>query len=744
MIFKPPLSLPLRLFLITIFFSLTLISGLTITLVSFRQSLQNRNIFAKAMGYHLSFNINQNVERLIHEIENFVNTTERLYKKTNAGGTNHKAFLYALADHLIENPRYGTIVYRDEKTGKTFVLKAPANEQFRYTSIRSAIIEEQEKNYTEADIKLREFIPNPMSETMTQKVYKLSEYPENPSEVVTDGPYNFENSPWYLLAKSLTANSKSTWTEYFVFKNSDDKKRHGSGIHCVKSIFNDNGERVAVISMDVSNYTISDYLATFLNDLHAEGIKGFIFEKHMDGSKVLIANSARDENQSEVDRENWALMNNPDEMKDKVIWSMIKNLPPEFSAIPDIPGHQIFNFDENGKGYVGSAVSLVPGKMPWWVLCIYMPENVLYAASYKQFQVTLLITFLIILASTILSIFFARKASRNIESLAGFATQMGKLDFDAKIQVLSPVREVQNLAKSMILMQIGLKSFTQYLPRDMLRSLFDSGVAAKPGGNEKEVTIFFSDVANFTHYSEFLPPNDLVLQLNEYLGCFSMVINKSKGTVDKFIGDAVMAYWNAPKSCEDHPFIACRAALQCLHNLSYLQKSWAQQDKPVFKVRIGINTGNVVIGNIGTEEHLSYTVVGDNVNLASRLESLNKVYGTTIMVSDFILKSCGERLVTRPVDLVAVKGKNNKLLVHELLGITNETSSKTVKLCDDFKIAFATYLNKDWETGLQLFEKLAEQFPEDQLAKIYVDRCRQFLKNPPDPSWDCGQEMHKK
>jgi adenylate cyclase len=717
---------------------------LTITLISLSQNLQNRNNFAKAIGYHLSFNINQNLDRVIHEIEDFVNSTERLYKKHNPEGNNHKNFLNVLADNLIENPGYGAMVYRDEKTGKTFILKAPSIDQFKYASIRYSIIPSQDNNYTDADIKLREFIPNPMSETVTKKVYQLTTYPEKPYEVIPDWPYNFNNAPWYLLGKSLPANSKCMWTESFVFKNSDDIKKHGSGIHCVKSIFNDKGELAAIICMEISNSMISDYLTTLLEDLHTEGLKGFIFEKHPDGSKVLIANSVQDDNLPEVDRNNWALINNPEEMKDTAISAMIKSLPKEFSAIPDIPGHQIFKFYDHEKGYVGSAASLVPGQMPWWVLCLYIPENVLYAESFKQFQTTMLITVFIILTSTILSIFFARKASKNLENLALFATKIGRLDFNHKIEILSPIKEVQNVAKSMVLMQVGLKSFTQYLPKEMLKSLFDSGSTAKPGGKEKDVTIFFTDIVNFTHYSEILAPNDLVLQLNEYLGCFSSVINKNRGTVDKYIGDAVMAYWNAPKDCEDHAFKACETALQGLHNLSFLQKEWTRLNKPIFNVRIGINSGNVVLGNIGTEEHLSYTVVGDNVNLASRLESLNKVYGTNIMISDSTLKACGDKLVTRPIDLVAVKGKEKKILVHELLGITNQTSSKIVSFCNEFKVAFAAYLNKDWSLGVQLFEKIAGQYPDDRATNIHLDRCRQFIINPPDPSWDGGQEMNKK
>lgn len=742
---KNQLSIPLRYAYFTVIIMITLLTGLTITLISFRQALENRTEFAHAISYHLSSNINQNLDKLVRNIENFVNGTERIYKKSNPEGVNDKSFLQAIADNLIENPAYGTMLYKNEKTGRVFILQPPLIDQLRYSSIRSTFEHVSDNNYTASDIKLREFIFNPISETVIQKIYQLSDYPDKPYEVIPDWPFNFRDAPWYLLGKTLPAKSKCMWTESFVFKNSDDFKTHGSGIQCVKSIFNDKGELAAVISMSIDHYMISNYLATLLEDTHTENLKGFIFEKYPDGSKILIANSERDLKFGQDNNKDWALVNNPEKMKDTAISSLFKNLPQEFKTLPDIPSHKIFTFYDNEKGYVGSAATLVPGQKPWWVLCIYIPESVLYAKSYRQFQITLFITFLIIVASAIISLFLARKASENIEGLALFASNMGKLDFNYKLKVnTSFIGEIQFLTKSMILMQVGLQSFTQYLPKDMLKSLFDTGVIAKPGGKEKEVTIFFTDIVNFTHYSEILAPNDLVLQLNEYLGCFSSVINKNRGTVDKYIGDAVMAYWNAPKDCEDHAFKACETALQGLHNLSFLQKEWTRLNKPIFNVRIGINSGNVVLGNIGTDEHLSYTVVGDNVNLASRLESLNKVYGTNIMISDSTLKACGDKLVTRPIDLVAVKGKEKKILVHELLGITNQTSSKIVSFCNEFKVAFAAYLNKDWSLGVQLFEKITGQYPDDLVTKIHLDRCRQFIINPPDPTWDGGQEMNKK
>jgi adenylate cyclase len=254
----------------------------------------------------------------------------------------------------------------------------------------------------------------------------------------------------------------------------------------------------------------------------------------------------------------------------------------------------------------------------------------------------------------------------------------------------------------------------------------------------------FADIENFTHYSESLSPNDLVFQLNEYLGCFSSVIIRNEGTVDKYIGDAVMAYWNAPRDCDDYAFKACKTAIQGLQKLSFLQQKWARLNKPIFNARVGINTGDVVLGNIGTQEHLNYTVIGDNVNLASRLEGLNKVYNTTIMISDVTLKACGSRLITRPIDLVGVKGKDKKIIVHELLGIAGEASESTIKFCTDFKTAFAAYVKKDWSVGLILFQKLASENPDDKLSQIYVDRCRDYQQNPPDASWDGGYQFHEK
>jgi adenylate cyclase len=483
-----------------------------------------------------------------------------------------------------------------------------------------------------------------------------------------------------------------------------------------------------------------------MQEIHKKGISAFIFEILPDSTKIVLAHSLMADVFPKDQDGNTIYYALPKDMKDPAIEKMILSVPDSLLNGKKLQSdlEKVFHFDVDGSDYVGIIKTVLPGTSPDWYVCLYVPEKVLFSNAYWHFYLAISVLASVMVISVILSLVLARSASKPIESLVQLAKKIGKLDFSHKVQADSKIIEIKNLAHSMNLMQIGLQAFTQYLPKDVLKSLFDAGTGAIPGGKEKDVAIMFADIANFTHYSENLSPNDLVLQLNEYLGCFSSVIIRNGGTVDKYIGDAVMAYWNAPRDCDDYVFKTCKTAIQGLHNLSFLQKEWAKLNKPILKARVGINTGNVVLGNIGTEQHLSYTVIGDNVNLASRLEGLNKVYDTTIMISDVTLKACDDRLVTRPIDLVGVKGKDKKIRVHELFGIVGETSETTIKFCSDFKSAFAAYVKKEWSVGLSLFQKLASENPDDKLCQIYVDRCKDYQQNPPDASWDGGYQYHEK
>ncbi|RKP21322.1 hypothetical protein ROZALSC1DRAFT_27251, partial [Rozella allomycis CSF55] len=202
------------------------------------------------------------------------------------------------------------------------------------------------------------------------------------------------------------------------------------------------------------------------------------------------------------------------------------------------------------------------------------------------------------------------------------------------------LKEVRYLESAMSSMTSALRSFSRYVPVDVVTLL-----------------IMFTDIANFTSITEKISPNQLVVLMGEYFSEISGIILESQGIVDKYIGDAVMAFWNAPLSLENHPVIACHAALQCQKRLHELQKRWLKQGFPLIETRIGINTGNALVGNFGAPNRLNYTCIGDSVNLASRLEGLNKLYGTKIIISEFTYERVRPYFVCRPLDRVAVKGK---------------------------------------------------------------------------------------
>ena len=732
----------LRTALLISFIGLTLFSGLTITLLSLRLSYTARVDYTQEVGHLLTQAVTLKVENFLQEAEDVIEGTNRFSFKIENGKVNYSLILNNLAHSLIVNHNLGTAIYMEEKTGYTLRLSLNEKPGFKY-DMRGPSRFSQSSLYSEKDIIIQETILNP-SGTYTLKTYSYPDFPNKPLSVDENGGYDYRKRPFYVQGKAQPVLKKGGWTNCFTF--SKNFKAIRTGLFYSTGLGDDKGELFAVLSMGISTEWISDYLNETMQEIHKRGISGFIFERLPDSTKIILAHSRKENvfpKDSDGDTIYYSL---PKDMKDRAIEKMILSVPDSVLDGLELHGdfEKLFHFDVDGSDYVGIIKTVLAGTSPDWYVCLYVPQNVLFSNAYWHFYLALGILASVMVISVVISLVLARSASRPIESLVQLAQKIGKLDFTHKVRADSKIIEIKNLAHSMNLMQIGLQAFTQYLPKDVLKSLFDAGTGAIPSGKEKDVSIMFADIANFTHYSENLSPNDLVLQLNEYLGCFSSVIIKNQGTVDKYIGDAVMAYWNAPRDCDDYAFKACKGAIQGLQNLAFLQQKWSRLNKPILKARIGINTGNVVLGNIGTEQHLSYTVIGDNVNLASRLEGLNKVYDTTIMISDVTLKACGNRLVTRPIDLVGVKGKDKKIMVHELLGIAGETSESTINFCLEFKTAFAAYVKKDWPVGISLFQKLVNENPDDKLSRIYVDRCREYQQNPPDASWDGGHQFHEK
>lgn len=215
-------------------------------------------------------------------------------------------------------------------------------------------------------------------------------------------------------------------------------------------------------------------------------------------------------------------------------------------------------------------------------------------------------------------------------------------------------------------------TFSKFVSKDVVNELLADPNALKLGGENKEITVFFSDIRGFTTISESLQPVELVSLLNEYLSVMTELVLSYKGTVDKYMGDAIMAFWGAPIPQKDHAYLACLASLKQYKELDKLQKKWEADGVPVIDIGIGLNSGPAVVGNMGSAHRMDYTVMGDTINLGSRLEGTNKVYATNIIISEYTYEQVKEKVITRELDLIKVKGKNEPVKIYELLGVKDE------------------------------------------------------------------------
>ncbi len=257
----------------------------------------------------------------------------------------------------------------------------------------------------------------------------------------------------------------------------------------------------------------------------------------------------------------------------------------------------------------------------------------------------------------------------------------------------------------------------------------------KPGGELRELTIMFSDIRSFTTIAEDMTPDELVSVLNEYLSEMTDVLFKSWGTLDKYIGDALMAFWNSPYPQEEHAIRGASCALNMLTRLEQMNTAWAAAGKKQLKIGIGINTGPVNVGNMGSEKRLSWTVMGDHVNLASRLEGLTKEYHCRVIVSEFTYEQIRSGFVCRELDRIRVKGKMQPVAIYELMGFLPERE-RLADLLSGYEEALAAYRRHEWSKAVELFENLLGRYPEDGPSQVLLQRCIEFCAESPAQGWD--------
>jgi adenylate cyclase len=278
-------------------------------------------------------------------------------------------------------------------------------------------------------------------------------------------------------------------------------------------------------------------------------------------------------------------------------------------------------------------------------------------------------------------------------------------------------------------------AFSYYVSSSVVNEMLKDPNKLKLGGDKKEISVLFSDIRSFTSISEGMTPEGLVHLLNEYLTVMTDIVFKYEGTLDKYIGDALMAFYGAPLDQPDHPYRACASALDMMDGLEKLNEKWIREGKQPLDIGIGINTGPMMVGNMGSEQRFDYTVMGDAVNLGSRLEGANKSYKTHILISETTYERVKEEFVCMELDSVRVKGKKLPVGIFELVS-RKELPARDMEAIARFHEGIRLYKEQKWDRAIETFEAVDAMDQTLYAARLYIQRCNELKADPPGPGWD--------
>lgn len=529
---------------------------------------------------------------------------------------------------------------------------------------------------------------------------------------LVDISYDPRLRPWYVQGKNV---NKTSWTNVYAFP-----KTSMYFVTCVTPVYNKKGQFLGVFGLDVR----LDNLQRFVNNykVSKNGMVYFVNQK----GDLLVFPKLKDTMNNSQAKEKLPNLN------DFAMPWLVKSLNHYNHT-----GQNRFTLKYNDENYLFSYQPLPFLSEYGWLVVIVVPRSDFTHDLELLHSYSLMTSVILFSVAIVLLLIVVNRVVKPIRYLVTETEKIKQFDLDDEIKIPSRIKEVISLRDAIISMKNGLRAFQKYVPKSLVRKLIETNEDTRVGGVKKPLAIFFSDIRNFATISEMMDPDILMIHLDDYFEHLSHIIIDAGGTIDKYIGDSIMAFWGAPFA-EDRPaYYAALSAVRCQKKLIELNETYRKQNKPPLITRIGIHFGEAIVGNVGSSERFNYTAIGDAVNMANRLESLNKNYGTNIIVSDEVYQLIKNDFILRMVDCVAVKGKIKSGLIYELIAEKDTPITfDIIQYRDIFQQGFDAYIKQNWDAAILLFEECIKIYPGDSVAPIFITRCNHLKTNPPPQTWD--------
>lgn len=390
---------------------------------------------------------------------------------------------------------------------------------------------------------------------------------------------------------------------------------------------------------------------------------------------------------------------------------------------------QQFFADAGGRTYVAAFHGIETAGNADIRLAVIAPLDEFFSKIISERRSLFALALGFVLGMLPIALWLGSMLARSLRNLARQTDEIQHFKLAERPRLSSMIKEINELGRSVFTMRTVLRNFSSFVPRPIVRQLIESGSSLRLGGARREVSVLFTDVADFTAKTEKADPSEVMIFTSRYFAALSEAIMKHHGTIDKFIGDAIMAFWNAPDDDPDHVIHACEAVLACLVRNGELNESFRAAGWPAYTTRFGLHVGDAVVGNVGSSERMNYTALGATINLAARLEGLNKNYGTRVLVSAAVKERAEGRFLFRCVDEIRPKGFAEAVQIFELRGDEEAVSERS--FCHRWDVIYASIRRESPAAAFVWLSDFLAQYPGDGVAQYHVARLRAELRDPP-------------